>query len=137
MSARPATVLLVDDDAADRELTRRALVGGGLRAHLEEVEGGEEALDYLRRRGDYANASEVAGPDLILLDLNMPRMNGIELLEAMQALGFTGVPIVVLTTSQADVDVEACYALGCASFLSKPVRWGEFAQVVAQLGRSF
>lgn len=135
MEFRDAVVLLVDDDAADRELTRRALARGGIQTTLFEVRNGEEALDYLHQRGAFEDPGASPRPDLILLDLNMPRMNGKEFLSAVADTPFAQIPVVVLTTSDAPFDVDACYGLGCKSYVTKPVDLAIFAAVIEKLGQ--
>ncbi|MEM1071048.1 MAG: response regulator [Planctomycetota bacterium] len=130
------TILLVEDDAGDQELTRRALASGGLSVDLRIVGDGEEALEYLHRVGRYFDAIDSPRPDLILLDLNMPRMNGRELLdEIRQSPELEGIPVVVLTTSRQEVDILESYNLGCNSYIQKPIDVDQFIDAVQQLGK--
>jgi CheY-like chemotaxis protein len=133
-SYRKAVILLAEDDPGDQELTRRAFQLDVGDADLRIVQDGEEALDYLFRRGRYADAQASPQPDLILLDLNMPRVNGRQVLERLSAHPTAPkVPKVVLTTSHHEDDILRCYALGCNSFISKPAEMSDFLQVIKDL----
>jgi CheY-like chemotaxis protein len=128
-------VLLAEDDPGDQELTRRALEQDAIRVDLRIVGDGEEALDYLFRRGPYREAARAPRPDLILLDLNMPKMNGREVLEVLkQSPELCRIPVVVLTTSQQEADIVSTYDLGCNSYVQKPVDLEQFIDVVRKLG---
>lgn len=132
---RPVTVLLVDDDPGDQELTRRALAHGRFRTDLRIASGGEEALAYLLREGEYANPESSPTPDLILLDLNMPRMDGRELLRRIRTSPtIAHLAVVVLTTSNRETDVLHSYELGCQSFITKPVDMQGLVDVLVELG---
>lgn len=129
-----ALILLVDDDPGDRELTRRALQEGVLRIDLQIATDGQEALDYLLRRGDYTDPLTSPRPDLVLLDLNMPRVNGRQVLERIKGhSGLDHIPVVVLTTSSQEEDILRSYDLGCNSYISKPVNLDCFFKAVAGL----
>lgn len=131
---KPAVVLLVEDDPGDQELTRRALQEDVIRTDLHVVNDGEEALDYLQRRGRFTDPVSAPAPDLVLLDLNLPRLDGRGVLERMRAdAALRTVPVVVLTTSRQEEDILRSYRVGCNSYLSKPVRIEEFIDVVRQL----
>ena len=128
------TLLLADDDPDDRLLVEDALEEGRLPFDLRWVEDGEELMDYLYRRGRYVDPNTSPYPDLILLDLKMPRKDG------HQALGeikgdpeLRRVPIVVLTTSKAEEDIARAYALGANSFLIKPSYFGALVEVMRTL----
>jgi CheY-like chemotaxis protein len=130
-----AVILLADDDPGDQELTRRALEEDVLRVDLRIVSDGEEALDYLFGRGAYSAPGVAPRPDLILLDLNMPRMNGREVLQTLKkSPDLCRIPVVILTTSQQEADILATYNLGCNSYVQKPVDIGRFIQVVRDMG---
>jgi len=132
---RPATVLLVDDDPGDRELTRRALANGRFRTDLRMVAGGEQALDYLNRQGEYTDPLDSPVPDLILLDLNMPRMDGREVLEKIRSTeSIAHLAVVILTTSNREADVLRSYKLGCQSFITKPVDMKGLTDVLMEVG---
>ena len=127
-------VLLVEDDPGDQELTRRALDLVASTIRLVVVSDGDEALEYLRGCADRSVADPRRLPDLVLLDLNMPRVGGLRVLERMrESSALRRVPVVVLTTSDNEDDVEKCYELGVNSFLTKPRGFDEFANVVRVL----
>jgi CheY-like chemotaxis protein len=132
--AKPATILLVEDDRGDQELTRRALGEGKIRNELRIVEDGEEALAYLFRRGKYEDPTTSPRPDLLLLDLNLPRVDGREVLEQIRADSkLRRMAVVVLTTSRQEEDILRSYELGCNSFITKPVDLNQFMQVIQAL----
>jgi len=127
-------ILLVEDNARDAELTLRALTKGGLANKLLWVKDGEEALDYLFRRGAYAEREDIH-PRLVLLDLKMPRVDGIEVLKAVKADERTRrVPIVVMTSSQEEKDMARSYDLGANSYVVKPVDFAAVTDLVRQAG---
>lgn len=134
MSTGP--ILLVEDNPDDVELTRIAFAEAKIANQLHVVGNGAEALDYLFARGDYAGRDGGhEQPSLVLLDLNMPRMDGREVLQAIRADASTrSLPVVVLTTSTEPFDVEACYSLGANSYIRKPVDFGQFMWAVKQVG---
>src|SRR3954470_8408480 len=116
---QPITILYADDDLDDQLLVKEALAEARLLNDLRFVGDGEELLDYLHRRGVYADRSKSPRPGLILLDLNMPRKNGREALaEIKQNPDFRRIPIIVLTTSRAEEDIYRSYDLGVNSFIS-------------------
>lgn len=134
--AAPITILMADDDADDRELTGEAVAESRLRNDLRFVEDGEELLDYLHRRGKYATPASSPRPGLILLDLNMPRMDGREALRAIKACpNLRQIPVVVLTTSRAEEDIFASYDTGASSFITKPVTFASLVETIKALGR--
>ena len=127
-------ILLVEDSARDAELTMRALEKGGLANKLLWVKDGQEALDYLFRHGEYAQRVEGV-PRLVLLDLKMPRVNGIEVLEAVRADQSTKrIPVVIMTSSQEEPDVARSYDLGVNSYVVKPVDFNVMTDIVRQAG---
>ena len=116
----PGVILLADDDPEDRMLAEEALVGNPFAKDVRTVVDGEELLDYLYRRGRF-NAENAPRPGLILLDLNMPKIDGREALAVIKADRFLrDIPIVVMTTSTAEEDIERSYFLGANSFVTKP-----------------
>ena len=132
---KSAVILLADDDPDDRMLTKRALEKSRLANSVYAVADGEELLDYLHRRGSYAEAESAPRPDLILLDLNMPRMDGREALQAIKSdPDLRHIPVVVLTTSEAEQDVLDSYDLGVNAFVTKPVTFEELAEAVRVMG---
>ena len=121
-NAMSITILMADDDADDRQLTREALEDARLINDIRFVENGEELLEYLRRQGKYAPPAEAPRPGIILLDLNMPRKDGRTVLkELKQDADLRTIPVVVLTTSKSDEDVYRSYDLGVNSYIVKPV----------------
>ena len=133
MSNRP--ILLVEDNPDDVELTRIAFAEAKIANPLHVVGNGVEALDYLFGRGAWADQARHEPPALVLLDLNMPRMDGREVLQAIRADSETrSLPVVVMTTSAEPFDVEACYSLGANSYIRKPVDFGQFMWAVKQVG---
>jgi len=132
--AKPAVILLAEDDRGDQELTRRALEEGKIRNDLRIVEDGEEALAYLHRRGKYKDPATSPRPDLLLLDLNLPRVDGREVLERVRADSkLRRMAVVVLTTSRQEEDILRSYELGCNSFITKPVGMEQFIRVIHAL----
>jgi len=137
MSERqPITILIADDDEEDRILTQEALAGARLANDLRFVVDGQDLIDYLRREGSYANGEQAPAPGIILLDLNMPRLDGREALGVIKAdPELRQIPIVVLTTSSAETDVEQAYQLGVNSFITKPVTFAGLVEVMQDFSR--
>ena len=134
-NARHSQILLVEDNAADAELTLRALRKNNLANQIHLAHDGEEALDFLFCRGAHAARSFDAGPDLILLDLKLPKVDGLEVLQEVKADPRTrAIPIVILTSSKEERDLVKSYRLGVNSYIQKPVNFAEFQDVVRQLG---
>ncbi len=132
----PKTILLVEDNPGDVELTKRALRKSGINTNMDVAEDGAEALDYLFCKGDYAVRNPELSPNLILLDLNLPKINGLEVLKQIRANDKTKLlPVVVLTSSKEQVDVEAAYTNGANSYIHKPVDFIEFTNTINHLGR--
>ena len=128
-------VLMAEDDADDRLLVKDAWEESCLPNELRFVEDGEELLDYLNQRGAYAAPDEAPRPGLVLLDLNMPRKDGREALEAIKANpDLRPIPIIILTTSQAEEDIQQAYALGASSFITKPVTLEALVHMMQTLG---
>jgi CheY-like chemotaxis protein len=135
-AARPITILLADDDEEDRMLTSDALAESRVVNDLRFVEDGQELLDYLYRRGKFAAPNAAPTPGLILLDLNMPRMDGREALREIKAdPELRRIPIIVLTTSKAEEDIYRTYDLGANSFISKPVQFTSLVEVMKEIKR--
>jgi CheY-like chemotaxis protein len=132
---RPITILMADDDVDDRDLAREALAESRMLNDLHSVNDGAELLDYVRHQGRYT-AENAPRPDLILLDLNMPKVDGREALEALKKdPKLRSIPVVILTTSRAEEDVVRSYDLGANSFISKPVTFAGLVEVMRELGR--
>jgi CheY-like chemotaxis protein len=131
----PLSVLLVEDDPGDVLIAREAMAAGQLSTTLNVVSDGVEAIEYLRRKDGFTDAQR---PDLILLDLNLPRMSGHEVLaEVKNDPELRRIPVVVLTTSQAQEDIAKSYDLHASVHVSKPVDFDEFAGVVKQIDEFF
>jgi CheY-like chemotaxis protein len=128
-------ILLVEDTPADAELTIRALKKRSLINNLVWVKDGAEALDFLFAAGAYAGRDSAQKPKVVLLDLRLPRVSGVEVLRRIRSEPLTrSIPVVVLTSSKEDVDVEECYKLGVNSYITKPVSFDDFTRVVGELG---
>ncbi len=133
---RPITILMAEDDPDDCLLFKEALAESHLSNELYFVEDGIELLDYLHQRGAYADPQSAPRPGLILLDLNMPRMDGREaLVEIKSDTDLRRIPIVVLTTSKAEEDILESYDLGVAGFIVKPVTFDGLIEVVKTIGK--
>ena len=132
-NAQSIKILLADDDPDDRLLVREAFEESHLLNILDTVNDGEDLMNYLYQRGEYAGKP---APDLILLDLNMPRKNGMEALEEIKAdSNLRRIPIVILTTSKAEEDIIRTYDLGVNSFIVKPVTFDSLVDLVKNLGK--
>ena len=132
---RPIVILMADDDADDRMLAKEALEESRVINDLRFVEDGEALMDYLRRRGKYADEDASPRPGLILLDLNMPKKDGREALkEIKDDPELRRIPIVVMTTSQAEEDIFRSYDLGASSFITKPVTFDRLVELMKTLG---
>ena len=128
---RPIEILLVEDSPSDTELTLEALKDFKVRNHVSVVEDGVQALDFLRRRGAHAQASR---PDLIMLDLNLPRKDGREVLAEIKSDDqLKTIPIVVLTTSRAEQDILRAYQLNANCYITKPVDFNQFLEVIKSI----
>lgn len=130
-------VLLVEDTPADAELTLRALEMRGLGKRVTWLKDGAEALDFLFGTGAYLGRDVVNHkPKVVLLDLRLPKISGLDVLRQVKADPRTqSIPIVVVTSSREEVDLEECYRMGANSYITKPVEFDEFAQAVGELGR--
>ncbi|MFQ6026130.1 MAG: response regulator [Dehalococcoidia bacterium] len=131
LGARPVEILLVEDSADDVELTMEGFKEGKVLHHLSVAVDGVEALEFLRKQGKYAN---VAVPDIILLDLNLPRKDGRQVLEEIKVdPDLRHIPVVVLTTSQADQDILKSYELHANCYITKPVDLEQFFKIIKSL----
>ena len=127
----PIQILLVEDSPGDVRLTQEVLRNARIANDLHVVGDGEEAMAFLRRDGEYADRPR---PDLVLLDLNLPRKNGLEVLEEMRAdERLRSIPVIVLTSSAARQDVEDCYARGANAFVVKPLELDEFMDLIGAI----
>ncbi len=128
-------VLLVEDNPTDAELTLRALRGKGLRNNFVVARDGQEALDCLFAQGAYADRNMGESPKLVLLDLRLPKIDGIEVLRKIKSDERTKmIPVVVLTSSRQEPDIEKCYQLGANSYIVKPVDFDKLVEAVSALG---
>ncbi len=128
-------VLLVEDTLNDAELTIRALRKHNLANNLVHVKDGEEALDFLFAMGKFAGRDISSPPKIVLLDIQMPKINGIEVLQRIKADDRTKTtPVVILTSSKEDPDIQKCYNLGANSYIVKPVNFERFADAIKNLG---
>lgn len=127
-------ILLVEDDPQDVELTLDALAEYKLANQIAVARDGVEALEYLQRKGEHADRT-AGNPVVVLLDLKMPRLDGIEVLRRMRAsTALRLIPVVVVTSSRESKDLEECYALGVNAYVVKPVRFAEFVEAVKHVG---
>lgn len=131
----PGILLLVEDNADDEELTLMAFEQGGITNPVVVARDGVEALDYLFATGIYRDRPPENLPILILLDLQLPRINGLEVLQRIKQTPRTQkIPVVILTTSNEQKDLVESYSLGCNSYIQKPVDYDRFLNVIQQLG---
>ncbi len=127
----PINILLAEDNEDDIEITAMAFEQARIQNNLFIVKNGKEAWDYLNRHGEYADEEKYSAPDLVLLDINMPKMGGFELLTKMKAdEKFKLIPTVMLTSSKNEEDVAKSYSNGAAAYIPKPVNHEEFLKVV-------
>jgi CheY-like chemotaxis protein len=128
------TILLVEDDAGHARLIEKNLRRSNITNDIITVSDGQQALDYLSSEGQYAG-SECASPLLMLLDLNMPVLDGYQVLERMKADERTKrIPVVILTTTDDTREVSRCYDLGCSVYVTKPVDYQQFSEAIRKLG---
>jgi len=127
-------ILLVEDNAEDAEMTMRALRKRNLANQLHWVKDGEEALDYLFCGGQYAGRSPGHPPKLVLLDIKMPKVDGIEVLRRVKGSELRTIPVVVMTSSNEERDVMESYRLGVNSYIVKPVQFEAFIETVSKIG---
>lgn len=128
-------ILLVEDNSSDAEMTIRALKKNNLANKLMHLKDGAEALDFLFAEGDFAGREQGFKPKVILLDLKMPKVNGIEVLRSLRNDERTRkIPVVILTSSNEDPDIQTCYDLGANSYVVKPVEFEQFYKAISNLG---
>jgi len=128
-------IVLIEDNPDDAELTIRVLTEKNLANHLVWLKNGAAGLDFLLARGTYANRNTAAGPRLVLLDLSLPKVGGLEVLQQLKLDPRTkAIPVVVLSSSTQDEDILRSYDLGVNSYVSKPVRFEDFVAAVQQVG---
>lgn len=136
LTLKPVTILVADDDPDDRKLTQEAFTESKLANDLRFVGDGVEVFDYLNRRGKFADPASSPWPSLMLLDLNMPRMDGREVLvELKKNPRYSGIRVIVMTTSKSEADINKAYLLNAASYITKPVTFDSLVNVVTALGK--
>ena len=129
------TILLVEDNLDDITITKKALKEAKLVNRLHVVRDGQEALDFLQHQGQYQDSATSPKPGLILLDINLPKLNGIEVLAYIkQDPGLKRIPVVMLTMSKREEDMVKSYDKGCNSFIQKPVEFERFVELVKEIG---
>jgi two-component system response regulator len=134
-NGKPIVILMADDDADDRMLTKDALEESRVLNELRFVEDGEELMDYLTRRGKYTDSEDAPRPGLILLDLNMPKKDGREALKEIKSdPNLRRIPVVIMTTSKAEEDIFRSYDFGASSFITKPVTFDRLVELMRTLG---
>jgi CheY-like chemotaxis protein len=133
MTPKPLIIVLAEDDEGHAELIRLNLERGRVINEIVHLPDGQEALEYIRREGKYANRKK--GLLIALLDINMPRMDGVETLRQLKADPRTArIPVIMLTTTDDPREVERCYALGCNVYITKPVEYDRFCDALRELG---
>ncbi len=135
MNGEPVLVLLIEDNVDHAELVMRTLADHRIANRIQHIMDGQTALDYLFRRGDYADPRSSPRPHLVLLDLRLPRVDGLDVLKAIkESEELRQVPVVVLTTSEAERDVARAYHYHANSYLVKPVGYDDFGELMDDLG---
>ncbi len=135
MHGEPLTILLVEDNEDHAELVKRSFENHRIANNIYHVIDGEEALNYLFRKGKFEAPENSPTPNLILLDLRLPKIDGLDVLKQLRANSkFQGIPVVILTTSKADNDIVRAYDLNVNSYLVKPVDFDNFSQLMDDLG---
>ena len=133
-SLKPVNILMADDDAGDRKLATKALSKHRLINEIYTVKDGAELLQYLKNEGEYADKNAYPFPDLLLLDLNMPKKNGLDALKELRAHSeLKELPVVILTTSEAEEDICRSYELGVNSYIVKPVTFQGLTNALLQM----
>ena len=136
MTKHKVDLLLVEDNINDAELAIRQLKKNNMANNLFHVKDGEEALEFIFATGRFSGAeSDIQQPKIILLDIQMPKVSGLEVLHKIKADPRTrSIPVVILTSSKEDPDIQRCYALGANSYIVKPVNFESFAEAIKNLG---
>ncbi|MEI6519496.1 MAG: response regulator [bacterium] len=135
MKGEPIVVLLVEDDAAHAEIVRRNFTDCRLANRMMHVDNGQAALDYLHHQSEFSDHADSPRPGIILLDLRLPKVNGLEVLQHIKTNPeFSSIPVVVLTTSKAEQDMVKAYALHANSYLVKPVDFTKFTELMTTFG---
>ncbi len=135
MDENVVELLLVEDNPTDAELTLRSLRGRGLRNNFVVAKDGQEALDFLFAEGEHAGRDVSNSPKMVLLDLRLPKVDGIEVLRKVKSDQRTkNIPVVVLTSSRQEPDIKTCYELGANSYIVKPVDFDKLVEAVSEIG---
>jgi len=130
-NSKPIDILLVEDTEADIKITLRAFKKARLRNNIYVCHNGQEALDFLYHQGDYKDAAQYPRPDLVLLDINMPKLNGYEVLQKLKAdPAYCMIPVIMLTSSKSEEDIVKSYQKGATSYIQKPVEYEAFVRIV-------
>lgn len=134
-NGKPLKILLVEDNPAHAEMVMRSFEANRVANEIKLVVDGEDALDYLNNRGKYSDADKHSNPDLILLDLRLPKIDGLEVLDSIKTTEHLAlIPVVILTTSDADMDVAKAYKRHANSYLVKPIEFDNFTKMMDELG---
>ncbi|HEV3118889.1 MAG TPA: response regulator [Gemmataceae bacterium] len=134
MITESLVILLAEDDAGHANLVKRNLKRAGIVNNIVHVEDGQETLDYLRCQGKYTGRMQ-NGPLLLLLDIKMPRVDGVEVLKQLKAEEKTArIPVIMLTTTDDPREIQRCYELGCSVYITKPVSYDDFVEAIKRLG---
>ena len=129
------TIIIVEDDPGHSKLIEKNLRRGGLENPVKAFENGQQALDYLKRQGDFEDHPPLKQCNLLLLDINMPVMNGVELLRILkQDTKLREIPVIILTSTDDQREIDECYSLGCNLYVPKPVEFDRFSDAVRKLG---
>lgn len=135
MTGHAMAILLIEDDSKDARLTVRELQSGSITTQIDVVQDGEEALDFLFCRGAHSRRSPDHPPRVILLDLKLPKLDGLQVLREIKSRAETRpIPVVALTSSREEKDMVACYQLGVNSYIQKPVDFEQFRETIKTLG---
>ena len=133
--AQSILIMLVEDDEGHRLLIRENLRAGGIVNEIVEMPNGQEAVDYLTRRGQYQDPAKSPRPGLILLDIKMPKLDGFAVLEAVKSdPTLRLIPILILTSTDNQTEINRCYTLGANSYVVKPIRYEDFQERIKALG---
>jgi CheY-like chemotaxis protein len=134
MTHAPIVIVLAEDDDGHASLIQRNIVRAGVANNIARVRDGQEALDYVWRRGIH-EARPLRGPLVMLLDINMPRVDGVEVLRQIKTDAATArMPVIMLTTTDDPMEVDRCYRLGCSAYITKPIQYEGLAETVKRLG---
>jgi CheY-like chemotaxis protein len=134
MATEPMVILLAEDDEGHALLVQKNIARAGIVNQVVHVADGQQALDYVRRHGKFADRA-MGGPLLVVLDINMPRVDGVEVLTRIKADEATAkIPVIMLTTTDDPREVERCYQAGCSVYVTKPVEYDAFVEAIKRLG---